>query len=200
MMNRRRLLLKLAMLGLIPSNAFAVCRPTEPNALGPYYRRDAPFRSAIAAPDEAGQLLEVTGKVLRADDCGPLAGAVVDVWHANEAGRYYDVGSDAGTEPRQFRLRGRVRTNRAGQYAFETILPGTYGSRPKHIHYVIQHPDAAPLVTQLYFEGDPRLASDFLARDSLVRPLERIASDGLRIRFDITLGRRTGGPDKSTQS
>lgn len=200
MMNRRRLLLKLAMLGFIPSNAFAVCRPTEPNALGPYYRRDAPFRSVIAAPDEAGRPLEVTGKVLRADDCGPLAGAVVDVWHANEAGRYYDVGSSAGTQPRQFRLRGRVRTNGAGEYAFQTILPGSYGSRPKHIHYVIQHPDAAPLTTQLYFEGDPRLASDFLARDSLVRTLEQSADGDLRIKFDITLGHRAGVSDESIRS
>ena len=184
----RRLILKLGMLGLMPFSAFAVCRQTEPNALGPFYRRDAPFRSAIAAPDEPGQVLRVAGKVSGVGGCRPLAGAVVDIWHANEEGQYYDVGSEAGSDPQGYRLRGRLLTSGAGEYEFLTILPGTYGSRPRHIHYVVHHPQAGSLITQLYFEGDPRLDSDFLARESLVMAIDKSSGDTFKIRFDIVLG------------
>ena len=46
-------------------------------------------------------------------------------------------------------------TDLNGLYGFETILAGNYGSRPKHIHYKITHPDGTILVSQLYIEGDP---------------------------------------------
>ena len=130
----------------------------------------------------------MSGRVLTSDSCTPIANAIVDVWHANDSGRYYDVGADAGSSPDQFKLRGRMRTNAQGEYEFATILPGSYGRRPRHIHYVVFHPKSKPLITQLYFEGDPKLASDFLVRDSLVRPLVENDDDTLKTNFDIVLG------------
>lgn len=184
---QRRQLLIYTLFGLLPFKVRAACRITEPNSLGPFYRRDAPFRNVIATADERGQPLHVYGKVLGSDGCTPLARAIVDVWHANQEGRYYDVGASAGSLPDTFRLRGRIHTNAQGEYDFRTILPGTYGGRPKHIHYVVYHPDAKPLVTQLYFAGDPFLESDWIARDSLVRPLEGAGDDNLETSFDIVL-------------
>ena len=187
MNSHRRQLLYLTLLGVLPFPVRAGCKPTLPNSLGPFYRRDAPLRTTIADRDEPGQLLLVSGRVSGADGCTPLPGAWVDVWHANREGRYYDVGSSAGNTPEQFRLRGRMRTDENGEYAFSTVLPGTYGSRPRHIHYVVHAPGSKPLITQLYFDGDPRLGDDSLVRESLVRPLEDAGNDSLKTRFDIVL-------------
>lgn len=186
MNKQRRRTVVYALLGLLPIELKAACSITEPNALGPFYRRGAPFRKAIAE-GEPGRRLHVSGTVLGSDGCTPLKGAIVDVWHANRDGRYYDVGADADSPPSRFRLRGRALTDEQGRYDFDTVVPGAYGVRPKHIHYVVSHPEVEPFVTQLYFEGDPRLANDFLARDSLVRPLETGADGSSRTRFDIVL-------------
>ena len=48
-------------------------------------------------------------------------------------------------------------------------------------------PKSKPLITQLYFEGDPKLASDFLVRDSLVRPLVENDDETVQTNFDIVL-------------
>lgn len=170
MNHKRRRLLWLAMMGagLPKPVAAALCRITEPNALGPFYRERAPFRSVLAAPSEPGEPLVITGRVLAADGCTPLSNAVVDAWHANARGRYYNVGDHRGDEPEEFRLRGRVATNENGQYRFDTIMPGSYSFRPRHVHLIATHPDAESLVTQMYFAGDPRLQRDPLVRESLV--------------------------------
>jgi protocatechuate 3,4-dioxygenase beta subunit len=55
--------------------------------------------------------------------CAPIAGAVVNLWHADAEGRYDDQG---------FRLRGHQYTDTAGRYRFETIVPGNYGPRTRH--------------------------------------------------------------------
>ena len=166
--------------------AAAACGPTETNALGPYYRRRAPFRAALAAPSEPGEPLVITGRVLAADGCTPLRNAVVDAWHANAQGEYYNVAQDSGDGPQAYRLRGRVRTERNGEYRFDTIMPGAYSMgasmRPKHVHFIASHPGARQLVTQMYFAGDPNLHSDPLVKDSLI-----VDKDGGSVRFDIVL-------------
>lgn len=166
--------------------AAAACRPTETNSLGPYYRERAPFRAVLAGPSEPGEALTVTGRVLAADGCTPLRDAVVDAWHANARGEYYNVAGAIDDQPEEYRLRGRVKTNDQGEYRFETIMPGKYsmGSsmRPRHVHFIASHPDARQLVTQMYFAGDPHLDSDWLVKDSLI-----VENSGDSVRFDIVL-------------
>lgn len=162
--------------------AAAACRATEPNSLGPFYRRRAPFRAMLAASSEPGEPLVITGRVLAADGCTPLPDAVVDAWHANAEGRYYNVGGSRDDPPDAYRLRGRIRTNERGEYRFETILPGAYSFRPRHVHLIASHPDAEELVTQMYFAGDPRLDRDPLVRKSLV-----VDRQGDTAKFDIVL-------------
>lgn len=160
----------------------ALCRATEPNSLGPYHRRQAPFQSVLAAPTEPGEPLVISGRVLAGDRCTPLTNAVVDAWHANAEGRYYNVGNDRDDGPEAYRLRGRIRTNARGEYRFETIIPGAYSFRPRHVHFIASHPDARELVTQMYFSGDPRLDKDPLVRPSLV-----VDQRGDTVIFDIVL-------------
>jgi len=58
---------------------------------------------------------------------------------------------------------------------------------PAHIHFEVRHPDAAGLLTELLFAGDPWLGGD--APGEIVRPTELAGSDppALHARFDIVL-------------
>mgnify|MGYP005841326623 CR=1 FL=1 len=158
----------------------AVCAPTATNPAGPFYLPDAPFRDDLRPAEAPGTTLVVAGQVMDTN-CAPLAGAVVDVWQA-DAGGAYDFSAD-------YRYRGRIQADDDGRYQFTTVMPGNYGSRPSHIHFRISHPAAATLTTQLYFEGDPRNATDGLVVSSLIIPLATGPDGSRRGVFDITLGR-----------
>lgn len=130
------------------------CAPTTSDVQGPYYIAGAPERMKIAADNEPGERLVISGRVFGPDCETPLADAVVDVWQADAQGNYH------GAE-QNYRLRGVMRTDSDGNYAFETIMPGRYaietGFRPAHIHFMVSYPGYKPLITQLYFAGDPYL-------------------------------------------
>jgi protocatechuate 3,4-dioxygenase beta subunit len=64
---------------------------TPSNVQGPYYRPGAPLVSppvVLCRDDEPGDVCFVAGRVLAAGDRRPLPGALLDVWQANQAGRY----------------------------------------------------------------------------------------------------------------
>ena len=63
-------------------------------------------------------------------------GAVVDIWHANAAGKYSDIASE-GTSGKKF-LRGLQATDASGQANFTTIFPGWYSGRAVHIHFKVR--------------------------------------------------------------
>jgi catechol 1,2-dioxygenase len=63
-----------------------LCRATESDIVGPFYRFGAPFRTRLAGPDEAGDRLVLTGTVFGSDCRTPLPGALIEVWQANNAG------------------------------------------------------------------------------------------------------------------
>jgi protocatechuate 3,4-dioxygenase beta subunit len=157
------------------------CTQTADNILGPFYKPNAPFRNDLTTGASVTQSLEVSGRVVGCDCETPLAGAVVDIWQADESGAYDNAG---------FVLRGRMQTDADGLYRYTSVLPGAYlnGSqyRPKHVHYKISHPEASELVTQLYFQGDPYIAQDPYVNDALVMPLSE-DSGIYRVIFDIVL-------------
>lgn len=168
----------------------APCLVTPPNVEGPFYLPGAPFRAELAPEEEPGERLALRGRVLGAPGCGPLAGAVVDVWHASAEGFYYNLEGPA--EPETFALRGRARTGADGGYAFRTVLPGYYRLtrtrwRPRHVHYRVSHPEHRTLVTQLYFAGDPHLPGDPFALPSLIVPLTPAPQGGFEGIFDVVL-------------
>lgn len=146
-----------------PMAAAGMCSPTEPDVKGPFYLPGAPQRTVLAAPEEPGERILIRGRTLAADCQAPLAGALLDVWQADAKGHYHD-------ENKNYRLRGRMKTNDQGVYEFSSIRPGRYqlegGFRPAHIHFTVSHPDCEPLTTQLYFKGDPYLAPNDACGDA----------------------------------
>lgn len=159
------------------------CVETEPNILGPFYRANAPERTALPHPTEQ-KLVVIRGNVRgNRASCGALDGAVVEIWQADETGAYDN------TTP-QYLMRGTQRTGADGSYRFETILPGWYLNgaqyRPRHIHFKLTAPGFEELVTQLYFKDDPYLADDPFYHPSLVMPLVDLG-DSYDVIFDIVL-------------
>jgi len=126
-----------------------VCAPTQGDAQSPFYLEGAPFTSQIAGPEEPGQRLRLSGRVL-SPECAAIPGALLDVWQADASGAYPDA--DQG-----LRLRGRLLAGEDGTFAFETVLPGFYEGRPRHLHLKASADGFTPLTTQLYFAGDPYL-------------------------------------------
>ncbi len=167
-------------------------RPTPPNELGPFYKRKAPKTSTLAPEGAPGVPLMVEGVVL--DTRGErLEGAVLELWHASNAGLYDNEG---------YLYRGMVETGSKGAYEFRSVLPGHYVGRVcQHIHYRITAPGHKPLVTQLYFATDPAFDGDpdrnfhkdpLITSRELVRPVSLAADSATvraRVRFEICLER-----------
>lgn len=130
------------------------CSPTTQDLEGPYYEPGAPARRKIAADDEPGERLIISGTVYGPDCETLLPSALIDVWQADKDGEYHGASAE-------YRLRGQIMTDADGGYEFETIMPGRYaqsgGYRPAHIHFMVSRPGNKPLTTQLYFAGDPYL-------------------------------------------
>lgn len=91
-----------------------------------------------------------------------MAHALLDFWHADEEGDYDNAG---------FRFRGHQFTDGEGRYRLETIVPGSYPGRTRHIHVKLQARGGPVLTTQLYFPGEAGNSRDGLFRPQLlVRP------------------------------
>jgi protocatechuate 3,4-dioxygenase beta subunit len=88
-----------------------------------------------------------------------VARALLDFWHADDSGEYDNDG---------FRCRGHQYADSEGRYRLETIVPGLYPGRTRHIHVKVQAPHGPVLTTQLYFPSEPRNADDYLFRSDLL--------------------------------
>lgn len=162
-------------LGLAPP--LACTRAIPELTEGPFYTPGTPLRTNLREPDASGRPLVVQGLVL-SPDCRPIGGAVVDIWHADEHGRYDNSG---------FRYRGHQYTDAAGAFRFETIRPVRYTGRTPHIHVKVQGPSTRLLTTQLYFpDVAGENARDWIYHDDLLLDLSR-TSQGWVGRFDFVL-------------
>ncbi|MSP25917.1 MAG: hypothetical protein EXR75_12305 [Myxococcales bacterium] len=165
------------------------CTPTADNLLGPYYRAGAPFRDDLTEPAMAGTRVSVRGRVF-GPDCERLAGAVLDVWQADDTGGYDNDGVGDPADG-AYVLRGKIVSDAEGHYAFRTIIPGNYLNgaqyRPAHIHVTTSADGYEPLTTQLYFESDPYNAIDPFIIDSLIMNLSEGVNGELEAAFDFVL-------------
>jgi protocatechuate 3,4-dioxygenase beta subunit len=143
---------------------------------GPYYTPKAPERTSLLEPGMKGTKLVLTGHVL-STDCKPVARALVDFWQADDAGEYDNKG---------FRLRGHQFTDDTGRYTLETIMPGLYPGRTRHIHVKVQAPNQEILTTKLYFPGEKQNETDGIFHEALVINLTDTA-DGKAGRFNFVL-------------
>jgi protocatechuate 3,4-dioxygenase beta subunit len=153
----------------------ATLRQTE----GPFFKPSSPERAELIGPGMAGQPIELVGFVLTRG-CKPVAGALVDLWHADDKGGYDNSG---------FRLRGHQRADSEGLFRFRTIVPGNYEGRTRHFHVKVAPPTGRPLTTQLYFPGEPNNRRDGLFRNELLIRTAKNAGS-LAGRFDFVLDMR----------
>ena len=126
-------------------------------------------------------LASVTGSA-----CGPLASAVVDVWHCDAAGVYSGVDdrmSGNNTAGKKF-CRGFQTTDASGVARFTTIYPGWYQGRAVHIHFKIRttgaDKKAYEFTSQLFF--DDKLSDELFKVAPYHRPGmrdTRNANDGI---------------------
>ena len=110
----------------------ATCEPTGSDALGPFYKPNAPIRSSVGT----GYVLR--GVVRTAKDCSPVAGAMVELWLAGPNGEYDDA------------HRATIIADASGAYRFESNIPQPYYGRPPHIHLRVSAKGFSTLVTQHY--------------------------------------------------
>lgn len=156
--------------------------PTPPNPTGPAWRRGAPFRERLVPEGyRRGRPLRLGGRV-RDIGGAPVADAVLDVWHASPWG-LYDMLSQ------EMRFRGKVRTDAAGGWAVETVVPAGYLWRPRHVHFRVLRHDRELLVSQLYLGRDVRQRIDPHVEPLLIVPLVP-EGRGCRATYDIVLDLR----------
>jgi protocatechuate 3,4-dioxygenase beta subunit len=132
--------------------------PTLSQTAGPFFKPRSPERASLLEPGMSGTRIVVTGAVL-STGCRPIPGALLDFWQADDRGAYDNAG---------FRLRGHQFASGQGQYRLETLVPGLYTGRTRHIHVRVQAPNRPLLTTQLYFPDEPGNRSDFIFRPELV--------------------------------
>jgi Dioxygenase len=136
--------------------------PTPAQTEGPYFTPNSPERASLLEAGLAGERLTVAGTVL-ATDCRPLRRALLDFWQADADGQYDNQG---------YRLRGHQFTDADGRFTLETVVPGQYPGRTRHIHVKAQAPDGPVLTTQLYFPGEAANAGDGIFREELLLTMD----------------------------
>ena len=203
--HHRRLVLATSLL-LLPGMLAAQQRRSTPRmTLGPYYpdalpaERDADLTMVEGRPGRAaGTLLYVQGQVTDSRS-KPLAKARVEIWQANDKGRYaHSADTDAsGPLDPNFQGYGTLVTDAQGRYRIKTIKPAAYGGRTPHQHFIAVA-GGERLVTQMFFEGEKLNGRDGLYR-SLDRDAQRAATgtwtdragdmeaDALAVSWDIVL-------------
>jgi len=199
-----------AFLGFLPKAVAETCGLTPPQTPGPFYPGDENFtadndltRLPGRTERALGQVVYIQGKVL-GQDCGPIAGANVEIWQAAASGRY-NHGRDPNPAPLDpnFRYWGEIFTDNEGNYSFCTIIPGAYPagdgwSRPPHIHVRVAKLGFEELVTQMYFKGHPLNERDLILLRVPASERDRVVVDfqpaglgfepnSLKGEFDLTL-------------
>jgi protocatechuate 3,4-dioxygenase beta subunit len=150
--------------------------PTPRQTEGPFFTPDSPERRVLVEAGVAGTPLIVEGFVL-STRCEPVPDALLDFWQADGNGVY---------DNRGYRLRGHQFAGADGRFRLETVVPGSYGARTRHLHVKVQAPGGPVLTTQLYFPNEPQNARDPIFDPVLVMQVED-ADGGRRARFDFVL-------------
>ena len=158
----------------LPPGAGVAAMPScDPNAkLTPArtvagFQAGAPLRSRLTDAGERWPGLNLTGTVAGIR-CGIIAGASVDIWHADGTGA---VGAAAAL------WRARQTTDALGRYTFDTIVPGAAIGQAPRINMRVSVPGKSTLTTAVFLPEamaaaankhdrayDPLLAMTLLSR------------------------------------
>jgi hydroxyquinol 1,2-dioxygenase len=191
---------------------------TEATVVGPFFVDGSPLvpLGGDISFGASGEPCWIEGTV--SDTSGsPLAGARLEVWEADDDGRY-DVQYPDG----RVAARGHLLTGADGRYRFWAVTPTPYPipddgpvgallaatgrspMRAPHLHFMASHPGMRSLATHIFVSGE-NLGSDsvFGIRESLVVDFDRqsrneptpdgrvVAGSWTRARFDIVMGPAT---------
>jgi hydroxyquinol 1,2-dioxygenase len=166
---------------------------TEATVLGPFFAHGAKeygyggdLRVGCTVK---GEDVWVSGRVLGTDG-KPVPNAVLDIWQAKADGIYDVQEADA-----EFELRGRVKANAKGEYAFASYKPKFYSipmdgpvgdlisattgnhMRPAHMHAIVSAPGYQKVITHVFVDGDPYLDGDavFAVKNSLIAKYKKMS-------------------------
>ncbi|MCB1744670.1 MAG: hypothetical protein KDK91_30170 [Gammaproteobacteria bacterium] len=152
--------------------------PTPPTDAGPHDFSHSGTESRLWQESDPGEPLFLRARVL--DTCGqPLANAMVRVLHANHEGVH-----------EHDRWRTVLQTDERGVFRVTTVFPGFTGGIPRHIHFIIEHPEHPQLVTRLFFQNDP---DSKWAPEALAMVLEEVSQQGRKgwvASYEFVLGQR----------
>ncbi|MBV9794025.1 MAG: 6-chlorohydroxyquinol-1,2-dioxygenase [Actinobacteria bacterium] len=177
---------------------------TQSTVLGPFHMTRSPVRALGDTIDLVGESepCVVTGQVVGTDGA-PLAGAVLDVWQANDHGAY-DV-QEPGKQPAG-NGRGLFTTDDQGRFWFRTIVPSYYPIptdgpvgdllaatrrhpyRPAHIHFIVSADGYQPLTTHIFVAGTEYIDSDavFAVKKSLITEFKEVDDPELAARYQVS--------------
>jgi len=164
---------------------------TEATVLGPFFAHGAKeyeyggdLRQGASMQGEdvwvSGRITSIDGK--------PIPNAVLDIWQAKADG-IYDLQTGG-----EFELRGRVKANAKGEYAFKSYKPkfysvpmdgpvgdlvratGNHHMRPAHMHAIVSAPGYQQVITHVFVEGDPYIDHDavWAVKHSLVGKYRKV--------------------------
>jgi len=164
---------------------------TEATVLGPFFAHGAKeyeyggdLRQGASMQGEdvwvSGRITSIDGK--------PIPNAVLDIWQAKADG-IYDLQTGG-----EFELRGRVKANARGEYAFKSYKPkfysvpmdgpvgdlvratGNHHMRPAHMHAIVSAPGYQQVITHVFVEGDPYIDHDavWAVKHSLVGKYRKV--------------------------
>jgi hydroxyquinol 1,2-dioxygenase len=162
---------------------------TESTVFGPFFVEGSPaFENGDDLANGApGTPCYVSGTV-RSVGGAPVAGALIEIWQADEDGLYDVQYADLDAA----RGRGHLRSDDEGRYWFWTVHPEAYPiptdgpvgellnatarspMRPAHIHFMVKAPGYQTLITHVFDEADEYLDTDavFGVRSSLLTGFE----------------------------
>jgi len=131
---------------------------------GAYGAREI-FSAKLVDAGLAGPHIRLEGRVYDGEG-NVVPDAVLEIWQADDQGRYAHPADGRPLASNSFRGFGRCATDKDGGFAFETIKPGSVagpGGAPQAPHInvgLFSRGLLKRLFTRVYFEGDPANAAD----------------------------------------
>ena len=131
---------------------------------GQYAWNDA-FSNNLVTADTSGERVRIEGRVFDGDG-QPVPDCMLEIWQADAQGRFSDPQDTRAQPNSSFRGFGRCGTDANGDYAFDTIKPGTVpdpDGKPQAPHLVLAIFARGMLIhnySRIYFGGEPANATD----------------------------------------